>query len=243
MRNPAPIAVAFVLAAALAQPAASVQIDNFEEMNFTFTDDINGLTGAGPTFGENSGLAAQNVWGGVRLVRISASSDGTLTGSAVATAALVTTLLDDGAALSVVGVPEGHANYEFIYDGIPNGENDARFGALDLDLSPATSIDVSVTHLNVVATVQLVMSTSATTQFSPIVPLANGINSFLLSGFNILNLTDIQTIRVLISGIDLGEAVVLNYIATTPDIVPEPGTGFLFGLGLVGLAMRRRARG
>ena len=35
MRSPAPIAVAVVLAAALARPAASLQIDNFGEANFT----------------------------------------------------------------------------------------------------------------------------------------------------------------------------------------------------------------
>src|SRR5687767_3519029 len=134
MRNSKPVLIAAALVAALAQPAAALQIDNFEEMNFTFTDDVTGLTGLGPTFGENNGLAPQNVWGGVRLVRIIAASDGTLTGAAVATAALVTTPLDDGAALSVVGVPEAHANYEFIYDGVPNGEADGRFGTLGLDL-------------------------------------------------------------------------------------------------------------
>ena len=114
-------------------------------MNFTFSDDVTRLTGLGPTFGENSGLQFANVWGGVRLVRIIAGSSGTLTGLAVGAAALVTTPLDDGAALSVVGVPEGQADYEFIYDGIPNGEADGRFGNLDLDLTPATGIDISVT--------------------------------------------------------------------------------------------------
>jgi len=242
MRSTAPMAVALVLAAVLAQPAAAIQIDNFEEMNFTFTDDVTGLTGLGPTFGENAGLQFANVWGGVRLVRIIASSDGTLTGAAVGTAALVTTPLDDGAALSVVGVPEAHANYEFIYDGVPNGEADGRFGTLGLDLTPATSIDISATHLNAVATVQIALSSSVSTQFSAVVPLANGITSFALAAFTILDLTDINQIRVLISGIDLGEAVVLNYIATTPDIVPEPGTGLLVAFGLVGVALRRRVQ-
>jgi len=46
---------------------------------------------------------------------------------------------------------------------------------------------------------------------------------------------------VLIAGIDNGEAAVINYIATSPDIVPEPGTGFLVAFGLVGIAVRRRA--
>ena len=242
MRFPVQIAVALALAAALAQPAAAIQIDNFEEMNFTFTDDVTGLTGLGPTFGENSGLQFANVWGGVRLVRIIAASDGTLTGAAVATAALVTTPLDDGAALSVVGVPEAHANYEFIYDGVPNGEADGRFGTLGLDLTPATSIDISATHVGAVATAQISLSSSVSTQSSAVVPLANGITSFALTAFNILDLTDINQIRVFISEIDLGEAVVLNYIATAPDIVPEPGTGFLFAVGLVGIALRRRAR-
>jgi hypothetical protein len=243
MRNLAPLVAAVILAAALAQPAASLQIDNFEEMNFTFSDNVTPLTGQGPTFGENSGLSPANVWGGVRLVRIIAGSSGTLTGLAVGTAALVTTPLDDGVALTVAGVPEGQADYEFIYDGVANGQSDGRFGTLNLDLTPATSIDVSATlAAPITATLQLALSSSTSTQFSPQVPLVNGVNAFLLSGFNILDLTDIQQIRLLVAGIDLGEAAVLNYIATTPNIVPEPGTGFLFGLGLVGLAMRRRAR-
>jgi hypothetical protein len=242
MRTLAPISVAVVLAAALAQPAASFQFDNFEEGNFNCVDNVTPLTGIGPTLCENSALTASNVWGGVRLVRVIAGSSGTLTGLAVGTAALATTPLDDGAALTVAGVPEGQADYEFVYDGVPNGVADGRFGTLNLDLTPATSIDVSFTTLAAItATVQVSLSSSTSTQFSAQVPLVNGINSFLLSGFNILDLSDIQQVRVLVAGIDNGEAAVINYIATSPDIVPEPGTGFLVAFGLVGIAVRRRA--
>jgi len=238
MRNSKPVLIAAALVAMLAQPAASLVIDNFEEGNFNVTDDVTPLTGIGPTFGENSGLQWVNTWGGVRLVRVIAASTGAATGAAV----LATTPLDDAAALSVVGVPDGGADFEFIYDGVANGTPDGRFGALDLDLTPATGIDVSVTTVGTVtATIQLALSSSIATQFSAQVPLVNGLNSFLLSGFNILDLSDIQQVRLLIAGIDLGEIVQMNYIATVPDIVPEPGTGLLVAIGLVGVAIRRRS--
>jgi hypothetical protein len=239
MRNPNPVLIAAALLVALALPAAGLQIDNFEEGNFNLTDDVTPLTGIGPTLAEQSGLQWLNTWGGVRLVRAIAASTGTATAAAV----LATTLLDDAAALSVVGVPDGGADYEFIYDGVANGEADGRFGALDLDLTPATGIDVSVTTVGTVAaTIQLAMSSSTSTVFSSPVPLVNGLNSFLLSGFAVLDLTDIQQVRLLIGGIDVGEVVQMNYIMTVPDIVPEPGTGLLVAFGMLGLAMRRRAR-
>jgi PEP-CTERM motif len=237
MRNSRPVLIAAALVAALAQPATSLVIDNFEETNFSFTDDVTPLTGIGPTFGENSGMSTANVVGGVRLVRIIVGS----TGAATAAAALVTTPVDDAAALTVAGVPDGTGDYEFIYDGVANGSADGRFGTLNLDLTPFTSIDVSVTHLGLTATMQLALSSSTSTSFSPVIPMANGINSFLLSGFTTLDLTDINQVRLLIAGIDVGEAPLLNYIQTEPLLVPEPATGTLIALGLVGIAIRRRS--
>jgi hypothetical protein len=236
MRIPAPVALAVALAAALAQPAASLQIDNFEEGTINCVDPISGVTGTGATLCENAGLSTANVVGGVRLVSVTAASDGTLTGVATATAALVPTPVDDGVALTVVGVPEGHATYEFIYDGIANGTADGRFGSLNLDLTPYSDIEISMTAVNVTATLQLAMSSSTFTQFSSVIPLANGSNIFALSGFNLLNLSDIQQVRLFIQGIDVGEAPIMNYIQT----VPEPATGVLAAFGLVGLAIRRR---
>jgi hypothetical protein len=237
MRNFKPVLLASALIAALAQPAASLVIDNFEEANFTFSDNVTPITGIGPTFGENSGLSPANVVGGVRLVRIIVAS----TGTATAAAALVTTPADDAAALTVAGAPDGTGDYEFIYDGVANGAADGRFGALNLDLTPYTSIDVSVTQVAVTATLQLALSSSSSTQFSSVIPMANGINSFLLSGFNILNLADIQQVRLLIAGVDIGEAPLVNYIQTLPLAVPEPASGALVALGLLGLALRRRS--
>jgi hypothetical protein len=237
MRNSKPVLIAAALVAMLAQPAASLVIDNFEEGNFNVTDDVTPLTGIGPTFGENSGLSTANVVGGVRLVRIIAASTGAATGAAV----LATTPVDDAAALTVVGVPDGGADYEFIYDGVANGAADGRFGTLNIDLTPFTSLDVSVTHLGLTATIQLALSSNSSTVFSSAVPLANGVNAFLLSAFNVLDLSHINQVRVLIGGIDVGEAPLLNYIQTTPLAVPEPATAALVALGIVGIAMRRRS--
>ena len=117
-------------------------------------------------------MSTANVVGGVRLVRIIVGS----TGAGTAGCRARHDPVDDAAALTVVGVPDGTADCEFIYDGVANGSADGRFGTLNLDLTPFTSIDVSVTHLGLTATMQLALSSSTSTQFSSVIPIANGIN-------------------------------------------------------------------
>ena len=233
---PAPrtaLAVSLAAALFLAQPAASLVIDNFEEGLFTYTD-----TSAtfGPTFNEESGLANANVRGGVRLVRQQAETTDELV-PAVSTAVLVSSASpDDSAVLSVTGLPDTTASFEFIYDGIANLALDSASGNLNLDLSGYDSFDITAVAATVVADVRVTLWSSVAVSQSSITPLVDGITSFALSNFTV-NLSDIQSIRVAISGIEPGETVNLSNIAV---VVPEPTPGLLVAAGLVALALRRR---
>src|SRR5262249_52619590 len=149
MRTPIAVSV-LALAAALAQPAASLTIDNFEEGDFTDTDQS---TPGATTSYEQSGLTGTNVVGGVRQVDVLAT--GTV---ALGTAVLTTSAADDSVAMSVVGAPDPALTMTFIYDGVANAPspvNDGVNGALNLDLSVFSSIDLTATAANVAANVQV----------------------------------------------------------------------------------------
>jgi hypothetical protein len=232
MRIPVRLALAVLFAAAVAQPATSLTIDSFEVGNFSFTDDA---TTVNATFNEQSGLAGTDVIGGVRLVRILASAAPLGTATA---AGVLNTLpaVDDGAALSVVAVPSGSALFEFIYDGIADGNANSTSGALNLNLSAFSSIDVALTAPVVTGIVTVTLSASGPNAIdSETLAIANGVISFPLTNFAV-NLASIKEIKVLIGGIDPGEAPIITAIAA----VPEPGPGLLVAVGLVGLALRRR---
>ena len=231
MRNPIPVLLGLTLAA-LAVPAAALTIDNFESGNFNITDDS---TTATPTLGEQSGLLSTDVVGGVRLVSTLGSAGGI--GVATAAAALATLpVVDDGAALSVVVAPPGAGTgqFQFIYDGSANSVNNGTGGSLNLNLSGLTSFDITSTLSNVTANAQVTLYSSTTSRDGN-VALVNGTASIPMSTFT-LNLADNPAIRVWITGLDVGEAPIITNIAATP----EPTTGLLLAMGLVGLGMRRR---
>ena len=223
MRIPSTIAVAAMLAAALAQPAASIMIDDFEVGDFSFTDDTTSVL---PTLQEQSGLSTSSVVGGVRLVQITA------TGIAGASAAaLATTPVDDGAVLTTLA---GSGSYAFMYDGTAGGlSNSGSAGTLGLNLSGTTAVAIDATLATGVvdATVQM---WSNTTQTSTFAQLVNGVTLIPVTNFSI-NMADIRAIRVNITLVEAGDVPIINSIST----VPEPGTGLLTALGLVGLAIRR----
>lgn len=239
MRTPSPVLLALMLTAALAQPAASLTIDNFEEGNFNVVDYTASYPlplpiPATPTFTdfEGAGLATSNVIGGVRLVR-SAQSGATL---GVATSALATTPADDSAAFSYVA-DAGTADFSLIYDGTANGVNDGNAGALGLDLSAFSAFQIDAVTVGVTSTVAVQIWSTSVSRIST-VPLLNGATLIPLSNFININLADIQSIRVLLSGIDPGEAPLITNISAVP--VPEPAAALLVAAGLVVMGMTRK---
>jgi len=236
MRNLTSVALA--LAAALAQPAASLTIDNFEEGNFNVVDYTASYPvplpiPATPTFTdfEGAGLATSNVIGGVRLVR-SGQSGATL---GAATSALATTPADDSAAFSYVA-DAGTADFSFIYDGVANGVNDGSAGTLGLDLSAFSNFQIDATAVGVTATLGVQLWSASNTQLSS-VPLVNGATLIPLSNFTNINLADVHAIRVRLSDIAPGEVPLISNISLP---VPEPAAGLLVAAGLVVLGMTRK---
>jgi PEP-CTERM motif-containing protein len=232
MRNLTRVLLTLTFAVAAVQPAASLTIDSFEVGNINVVDDS---TTVGTTSGEQSGLATTDVAGGVRLVRVGGSPAGT--GAATATALLTTVpVVDDGVALALVAVPDGTGTFEFIYDGIANGVPDLFLGNLNANLVGSPTLDIAITTASVTANVTVSLY-SASAGGQQTLALVNGVLSFPMNGFGAVDLSDVNAISVLIGGINNGEAPIITNIST---VVPEPATGLLISLGLVGLAIYRR---
>lgn len=230
------VALSWILLLGPAEAGAILIIDDFETGDFSVSDD---LTASGPMLGEQSGLPASSVIGGVRLVRATAIDGLTNT----ATASLTTTPAPDGAVLNDTGVPDLQApgapaplgNFNFVYDGVANGAIDATTGALNVDLSPYPAIEVDILGLAAAATVNIRLSSSTTTQASSAVPFALGTISFALGDFT-LDLSDIKAIRLDLLGVAPLDTAIVSEIRA----VPEPGTALLLAGGLIGLGTHRR---
>jgi len=222
--------LALVLILCLATPAFSLTIDSFETGDFSVTD-----VAPGPSFGQQAAQPTSDVIGGVRLVRSNATNGGTTTN------ALTTTGGPDSAVAGFTdgAAPFGQGDIAYIYDGIADSSANGQGGVLNVNLSSYLTIDVESYGTPATMSIQLTLWDAATSQSSALTPNVNGITSFLLSSFGLVDLTDINTIRVAVFAIDPGESIQVAHISAE---VPEPTTGLLLAIGLLGLGARRTSR-
>jgi hypothetical protein len=229
---------ASLIALTFALPAAALpvhtMIDDFSTGDFVLVDSGDIAT---PTLAEQSGLSTSNVIGGVRLTSARAPGVATTATASVSGGAL--TLSTDSAFMS---------SFNLYYDAIADGSpNLIPPGVLGADFTGATGIELDLSVAGPGVTLQVYLYES----FNPANPagqvnfnffpieISSGKTYLDFALFPNLDANDIQTIRLLFSNVTETSTVTINQIAA---VVPEPGTGLLLTMGLLGMGARRKIR-